>query len=367
MISAQGSAVHVIGRGLACTLGVGVDACIASLRQGLPSPHRVRRTPELGWPYYPITENSRAFQDEVPWKTRARNILLHVIEECGVDACRDDPLFIASSSLDVGELEQGGSFPPDGLAFVEELAAWLEWRGPIFWVSSACTSALNAVLSAKRMIEAGQCEQALVLGVELQNQYSAAGFSGMQLLASDVPKPLGLDRDGLVLGEAVAALLLGRRPARWRLLGGTNKVNGENPVGADQHVLAEAVGQTLELSRLTPEQIDLVKLQAAGSPQNDAEEIYGLRKIFDPLPPLVTFKSFLGHTLGASGAAELVLLQACLETGVWPAQANYEMDPLLAAQCCEAPSIAPRRILFNILGFGGGHCCLVFEDTTHNA
>ena len=354
---------YILGRGMACTLGIGIEACLENLRQGPSQAHRIHSTPDLNWPYFAIPDFPFA-APEASWYDRARALIRQVVAECGADICRDAPLFIASSSLDVGGLEEGAPYLHDQQAFIEEVATWLDWRGPVFGVSTACTSSLNALLSARALIESGLFEHALVLGMELRNQFTSAGFSGMQLLASNVPRPLDIERDGLVLGEAVAALYLGKKPARWRLQGGANLINGDNPVGADQHAVAQVIAQALEESGLTPEQIDLVKLQAAGSPQNDAEEILGLHQVFKPLPPLITFKAILGHTLGASGVAELILLTACLEAGTWPLAIAQSPDPKLDAQCCEALTAPPRRILANILGFGGGHCCVLIEDTT---
>lgn len=354
---------YILGRGLACTLGIGLDACLDNLRVGKVHAERIQATPEFGWPYFSIP-NSELVTRDLDWHARARELIARVVSECGSDIDRDAPLFIASSSLNVGGLENGAPFLPDQQAFLEQVAEWLDWRGPVLGVASACTSSMNALLSAKAMIEAGLAEHALVLGLELGNRFTSAGFSGMQLLAADLPRPLEPARDGLVLGEAVAALYLGERTSRWRVLGGANRVNGENPVGADQHVITQMIAQTLNECGLAPAEIDLIKLQAAGSPQNDAEEIAGLQQNFSSLPPLVTFKAGMGHTLGASGAAELALLMACLESGVWPAVNPRTIDPELNVQTCAAPPQPCKRILANILGFGGGHSCVVIEDMT---
>lgn len=354
---------YILGHGLACTLGVGLDTCLDSLRLGDVHAERIQPTHAFGWPYFSIP-NSELVTRDLDWHARARELIARVVSECGSDIDRDAPLFIASSSLNVGGLENGAPFLPDQQAFLEQVAERLNWRGPVMGVASACTSSMNALLSAKAMIEAGLAEHALVLGLELGNRFTSAGFSGMQLLAADLPRPLEPARDGLVLGEAVAALYLGERTSRWRVLGGANRVNGENPVGADQHVITQMIAQALNECGLAPAEIDLIKLQAAGSPQNDAEEIAGLQQNFSSLPPLVTFKAGMGHTLGASGAAELALLMACLESGVWPAVNPRTIDPELNVQTCAAPPQPCKRILANILGFGGGHSCVVIEDMT---
>ena len=354
---------YILGRGLACTLGIGLDACLDNLRLGKVHAERIQATPEFGWPYFSIPDTALTTPG-LSWHARARELVAGVVSECGSDIDRDAPLFIASSSLNVGGLETGAPFLPDQQAFLEEVATWLDWRGPVLGVASACTSSMNALISATAMIEAGLAEHALVLGLELGNRFTSAGFSGMQLLATDLPRPLDPARDGLVLGEAVAALYLGKQTSRWRVLSGANRVNGENPVGADQRVVTQMIAQALGECGLKPAQIDLIKLQAAGSPQNDAEEIAGLQPIFSSLPPLVTFKAVMGHTLGASGAAELALLMACLEFDVWPATNPQTIDPQLNAQCCATLPHPPAKILANILGFGGGHSCVVIEDTT---
>jgi len=358
------SGTFILGRGVACALGVGEAACVAQLQSGHVSMERIQHTPEFGWPYFAIPD-SDTLPPRSDWHTRAQALVRHVIDACDTDIDRDAPLFIASSSLNVGGLERGVPFLPDQQSFVDDVAAWLTWRGPVFSVTSACTSALTAVKSAQALIESGLHEHTMVLGLELGNRYTSAGFSGMQLLANDRPRPLDATRDGLVLGEAVAALYLGTHPSRWRVLGGANCVNGANPVGADRDVAAHMIAQALHDCDIAPAQIDLIKLQAAGSPQNDAEEIAALHQVFSTLPPLLSLKSVIGHTLGASGTAELALLLACIEANVWPAAGPETRDPQLDAACNTELPTSPAYILANILGFGGVHSCVVLQDTTH--
>jgi 3-oxoacyl-[acyl-carrier-protein] synthase-1 len=112
---------------------------------------------------------------------------------------------------------------------------------------------------------------------------------------------------------------------------------------------------------LRAEDIDLIKVQAAGSPINDAIEVEALRQVFDPLPPLVSLKSAIGHTLGAAGAAELALLVGCIEGGVWPST-GYPLDESLGIALIDRPPRALRNILLNVVGFGGGHASLVLRD-----
>ncbi len=348
--------VYLQGRGLASALGTDLDAAIACLHTGGVAPRPIEAAPGCRWPYFAIPE---AGDD---WYKRARALIRSVMAHSGADTDRDAPLILASSSLNVGALEGGAPYLADCQAFVERLAEWLDWRGPVAWVSTACTSSLVALLDACALVRSGETERAVVLGVELANRFSSAGFGAMQLLDAHAPRPLAADRGGLVLGEAVAALVVGREPARWRLCGGANHIDGANPAGANRDAVAHTVRAALADSGLSVQDIDLVKLQAAGSPHNDAEEVVGLRAVFDTLPPLATLKTALGHTLGAAGAAELALMAACIEHALWPSAPAITPDPALSAQCVDTWPRA-RYALANILGFGGGHASVVLEDT----
>ncbi|HEV7913051.1 MAG TPA: beta-ketoacyl synthase, partial [Albitalea sp.] len=190
---------------------------------------------------------------------------------------------------------------------------------------------------------------------------TVAGFVGMQLLSATRALPFGAARDGRVVGEAVAALHLSRVPSRWRLAGGANVVDGRNPAGTMTSAVVAMCRQALANCALQPQDIALIKLQAAGSPVNDATEAHALRQVFDPLPALVSLKAAIGHTLGAAGAAEVALLTACLEAGVWP-QVDYPQDAALDAALAERAPARARHVLACIHGFGGGHAAVVLED-----
>ena len=353
--------VWLAGRGLACALGPDTAGAVAALQQGGAAPARVEVPGGFGWPYFAMADEGAS------WMDRARRIVLRVACKSGALArsSRRGPLFVASSSVDVGAREHDGDFERDFHSFAETLACWLDWQGPVFTVSTACTSAHNAMLSAAAWLRAGEADDALVLGLELANRLTVAGFGAMQLLSAEAAQPLGAARSGLVLGEAVAALHLStaRAGTRWRVAGGANVVDGRDPAGAVAQAVEAMCRQALQHSGLEPSQIGLVKLQASGSPGNDATEIDGLRRVFGTaLPPLVSFKAAIGHTLGASGAAELALLTACAEANVWPRTDAYAFDPALGVTLASEMPTRARFLLANILGFGGGHAALVLED-----
>ena len=348
--------VYLQGRALVSALGANLPQALAGIAAGGRAAQRIKLSDGSDWPYFSIEH------PEQDWRKRARQTIVAAFHEAGITENKDAPLFVASSSLDIGAIETEVLRTGDSYDFAEEIAGWLEWTGPVYLVSSACTSSLLAMQSAATLISSGSVNDAAILGVELANRYSISGFAAMQLLTPDRPKPLGTNRDGIALGEAVAVLHLSSRPARWRMCGGSNIVDGRDPTGAIPQTVTRMCEQALAASGLESSDIGLIKLQAAGSPVNDANELSGLAAAFAALPPLVTFKAAIGHTLGASGAAEIALLTACLEADVWP-HPDYPLDPDLHAGLVHARPESVRYVLADILGFGGGHSAVILEDT----
>jgi len=347
---------YLAGRGLASALGPDLTSALVALGGGGVAPTRFELAGGFAWPYYAMAD------EDADWTARTRRIAQRVAAESGALAGpRTGPLFLCSSSLDMGALEDHSLFDGSDPNFPAAVASWLDWLGPVFAISTACTSGLNAVLSARSLIRHGHADHALVLGLELRNRVTVGGFGGMQLLSATRSLPFGQGRSGLVLGEAVAALHLSSRPARWRIAGGANVVDGQDPAGPVPSAVIAMCRQALADSSLVAGDIALIKPQAAGSPSGDAIEAQALREVFEPLPALISLKASIGHTLGASGAAELALLTACLESGVWP-RVDYPLDAALNTPLAEQAPPRARHVMASILGFGGGHTAVVLED-----
>ena len=346
--------VYLCGSGLACALGLDVAESLESLRQGSVTTSHYFLPGVLGgsFPYRAIPYS----QNE--WNERARYLVQRVAAEAGAQQARSGALFIATSSFDIGDVEQNRT-QMDYSAFADKIAAWLDWSGPVYVFSTACTSSLNALIAAQALLNAGEAEEALVLGIELDNRLTLGGFAALQLLSSSSSKPFGVNRDGLVLGEAVAALRLStHESAHWKMLGGANVVDGSQPTGASASAVVSMYQRALAASELAAEAIDLVKVQAAGSPGNDAAEAQGLRVAFQTMPALVSLKAAIGHSMGASGAAEIALLIACLDHGVWP-RYEVEADTELGVALATSAPDRVQNVMATILGFGGSHATVV--------
>ncbi|MEO5661009.1 MAG: beta-ketoacyl synthase N-terminal-like domain-containing protein [Polaromonas sp.] len=349
--------VYLTGYSLASVLGLDLAHACTTMRQQSPA-EPVRYTlPGRGngsVPYFAIPYQADS------WNERARNLIVRAATDAQADRARHGALFIATSAQDTDAAEQDMR-EMDFHSFAERIAGWLDWQGPVYLVSTACTSSMTAMLSALELLRSGEVSEALVIGMELDNHLTVPGFASLQLLTQSSSKPFAATRDGLILGEAVAALRLStHEPAPWQVLGGANVVDGAQPTGASEIAVMEMCQRALMASGIQSRQIDLVKVQAAGSPGNDAVEAAGLRQAFIKLPALVSLKPLIGHCMGASGAAEIALLLACLENGLWP-NCPDGADPALGVQLADGPPPQLRRLLATILGFGGGHAAVVLE------
>ncbi|GAA5170659.1 beta-ketoacyl synthase N-terminal-like domain-containing protein [Viridibacterium curvum] len=349
--------VWLAGRGLSCPLGASLAESLARLTQ--PALRTLVDCGDLGTlPLFSLSNNTA--QDAEQWHLQTRVQIRQVAAEAGLTNKPDAPLFIASSSINIGALELGSRWQRDSaFAELEELAKALDWQGPLYWINTACTSALNAVLAARSLIANGLHDDVMVLGLELPNRFTTRGFAAMQLLSPTRPQPLGAARDGLVLGEAIAALHLSSAPARWQIGPGAHIVDGADSTGAS----VDAIVRCWQDALGTPvESVDLIKLQASGSPMNDQKEVDAVTRLgLKPTPELTSLKALLGHSLGASGAAELALLSACLEAGTCSAP-DYPLDTTLPLTLTTAPAASVRRALLSIIGFGGSHAAVRLED-----
>jgi len=276
--------------------------------------------------------------------------------ELGDAEWRRLPCLVGSSSHFIGAREaQADAALEPPIEFADRLARQFGVSGPVMVVNTACTSGLTALGLARDMIDAGACPHALVLGVELANRLSTAGFGALGLLSATKARPCDLERDGLVLGEAFGATLVSNS-GPWRIAALASQIDasGFAAPAPNEAIIARAMSAALSAAGWPASSVDLIKLQAGGSPAGDLAEARAVRGIFSAPPRLVSFKGAIGHTLGASGPAELSLLLAALARGqVPPTEGFAQSDPELGLEPRAADGGAVRRVLFNLAGFGG--------------
>jgi 3-oxoacyl-[acyl-carrier-protein] synthase I len=241
--------------------------------------------------------------------------------------------------------------------------------GPAVAVSCACASSAKVFGSARRMIEAGLIDAAVVGGVDSLCLTTLYGFHSLQL-SSPVPcRPFDAARDGISIGEAAAFALLERvpegvNPASVLLLGigessDAYHMSAPHPEGLGAR---RAMQAALAAAALQPGDIDYINLHGTGTPSNDRAESQAVTSIFGPTTPCSSTKGATGHTLGAAGALEAVISALAIENGLMPGGVHTtQIDPILTALYIRDNRRTPvARVLSNSFGFGGTNCSLIF-------
>lgn len=241
-------------------------------------------------------------------------------------------------------------------------------EGPATVVSSACSSSAKVFGSARRMIEAGLIDAAVVGGVDSLCLTTLYGFHSLQLMSVVPCRPFDVGRDGISIGEAAAFVLLERRPASLdadavTLLGvgesnDAYHMSSPHPQGLGA---SAAMRAALQSAGLDPGQIDYINLHGTGTPGNDSAEGHAVEAVFGAGTPCSSTKGTTGHTLGAAGALEAVICALALRHAFMPGGLNTtEVDTVLAGSYLRV-NVARRvsRVLSNSFGFGGTNCSLV--------
>jgi 3-oxoacyl-[acyl-carrier-protein] synthase I len=242
-------------------------------------------------------------------------------------------------------------------------------EGPAVAISCACASSAKVFGSARRMIEAGLIDAAVVGGVDSLCLTTLYGFHSLQLTSPLPCRPFDVARDGISIGEAAAFALL-ERP-REDMDGDSVLLLGIGESSDAYHMSAphpeglgarRAMQAALSAAGLESGSIDYINLHGTGTPSNDRSESRAVTSVFGPITPCSSTKGATGHTLGAAGALEAVISALALRHGLMPGGVHTtEIDPALTAHYIRDNRRTPiARVLSNSFGFGGTNCSLIF-------
>ncbi|MET0170710.1 MAG: beta-ketoacyl synthase N-terminal-like domain-containing protein, partial [Aliihoeflea sp.] len=255
-------------------------------------------------------------------------------------------------------------------------------RGMPITLSTACASGATAIQLGVEAIRRGECERALAIGADGSATAEALiRFSLLSALstANDDPtkasKPFSKDRDGFVLAEGGAALVLESlesAKARGATVLGVLRGCGEKADDfhrtrskPDGSPAIGAIRAALEDAGLGDDGISYVNAHGTSTPENDKMEHLSLSTVFgDHLKrmPVSSNKSMIGHTLSAAGAVEAVFSFMTMREGVLPPTINYDNpDPAIDLDVVPNAkrSADVKTVLSNSFGFGGQNTCLV--------
>lgn len=199
--------------------------------------------------------------------------------------------------------------------FLRQLAGT---AGPAYTVSTACSSATKAFAAAKRLIESGHADAAIVGGVDGRCRFAMNGFHALGALSAGRCRPLAPDRDGINLGEGVALFTMERDCGQVELKGIGESSDACHATAPDPEGRGAetAMAGALRDAGIGPKAIDYVNLHGTGTVANDDMETRALRRVFgEELPVCESTKDLTGHCLGAAGAVEAAICYLRIANG----------------------------------------------------
>ena len=249
--------------------------------------------------------------------------------------------------------------------------------GPVYTVSTACSSANHAIGQAFWMVRGGSAEVAIAGGSEAPFSLGLLkSWEALRVVSPNTCRPFSRDRQGLILGEGAAMLILepmDRARARGARMWG--EVTGFGMSSDAHHITqpsaqgaARAMRAALADAGMPPEAVGYINAHGTGTAANDPTEVEAIRSVFGPHAEKLmvsSTKSMHGHALGAAGALEAAATLMALHEGIIPPTANFtEPDP--ACDLDVVPNTARHTqtecALSNSFAFGGLNAVLAFRS-----
>lgn len=392
-----GSEIYVTGLGVISAIGYGTEQSIdamRSLRHGLAAPARFETG--IGVPVGEVKlGNARlaVLSGLAPRFPFSRTMLLGLAAarqaclDAGIDPHNARTAFVSGTS--VGGMDRSEIFyndfrndPAKGDTRLTashdcadstlRIARALGIGGFTTTISTACSSAANAIMLGARLIRSGQCDTVIAGGCDALCRFTLNGFNSLKILDKELCRPFDDTRAGLNLGEGAGYIVLqnqkslSRKPY-CRLTGyaNTNDAYHQTASSPDGNGAYRAMRDALAMAGVEPSQVSYINTHGTGTPVNDLSESRAIMRLFgNAVPPFASVKPYIGHTLGASEGIEAVFSVLAIargflipnlrftssisETGLMPVTRWSEGIPL-------------RHILSNAFGFGGNETSLLFS------
>ena len=300
---------------------------------------------------------------------------------------------LTTLSVELGDFAKGDGTPRFNPFFIPKMIGDIApgyisikygFRGPNFGTISACASSNNAIIDAFNYIRLGMARAIVTGGSEsCVTQSAIGGFNSMKALSerndspSTASRPFDKDRDGFVLGEGAASLILEEyESAKARGAKIYGEILGAGMTADAYHITAphpEGLGAqnvmkiALRDAGLTPDQLDYVNVHGTSTPLGDVSESKAILNVFGEHAyklKISSTKSKTGHLLGAAGAVEALACLSAINTGIVPPTINHftddeQFDAKLNFTFNSAQHREVRYALSNTFGFGGHNASVI--------
>lgn len=255
-----------------------------------------------------------------------------------------------------------------------KMAEHIGLKGIVTTVSTACSSAANAIMIGSRLIQSGQLDRVIVGGTDALAKFTINGFKTLMILSDTYNTPFDNERKGLNLGEAAAFLVLESEEVAKK----QNKkvlayVSGYGNANDAFHQTASsengegaylAMHKALKMSGLATTDIDYINAHGTATPNNDLSEGRAIVRVFeDNVPEFSSTKPYTGHTLAAAAAIEAVYSVLALQNNVVFPNLNFknQMEEFNITPQTTLKEKEINHVLSNSFGFGGNCSTVIFS------
>ena len=258
----------------------------------------------------------------------------------------------------------------DCAASTEAIARHCGINGYKTTLSTACSSAANAVIAGAKLLNHNIVDYVVVGGTDALSAFTLNGFKSLMILDEKKCRPFDATRAGLNLGEGAGYILLQREEdvdSYYCRLGGysnRNDAHHQTASSAEGNGAYLAMSEALQMAKVSPEAVSYINAHGTGTGNNDASESAAFVRLFgDKVPPFSSTKGFTGHTLAAAGGVEAVFSVLAIKLGCRYPNLNFT-TPIpeygLTPICKYEEGVSVESVLTNSFGFGGNCSSLLF-------
>lgn len=299
-------------------------------------------------------------------------ITLNPIVEKGLISSRT-ALVIATTKGNIQELEKGNLNGASISLLASKITTHFGFKNQPIIICNACVSGLMAVATAKRLIQMNQFENAFVLALDEITPFVVSGFSSFQAMSKEVCKPFDKSRTGINLGEAAAAVYVSKEIKNkdsFEILGegsiaDANHISGPSRTGEGLYL---SIQSALREAGISSQNIDVVSAHGTATLYNDEMEAIAFDRSGLAEKPVHSLKAYFGHTLGAAGLLELIVLMESLKNNKTIISKGFEELGVSIPLNITTSSIEQdlKIGLKTASGFGGSNTALLIKKVLEN-
>lgn len=274
------------------------------------------------------------------------------------------PVIICSTKGDVSYLSEKNPSPL--LTLAQKVQQKFALKNTPLIISNACISGIHGIIHAQRMIQANQAEEVIVIGVDAVSDFIRKGFQSLMATSDELCQPFDAQRKGLNLGEAAAILVVQKHTTPFHIINGglSNDANHISGPSRDGSGLATAVERAIGQHRhLLSENHTFISAHGTATIYNDEMECKAFHRLSLHHFPILSYKGYFGHTLGACGVLETVMGLCSLDKGKLPISFGYQNHgvSLPLHICTEKKEQEFKNFIKTGAGFGGCNAALLIE------